>query len=372
MTETEPLSAEAPAPLVWVLAGFKAGDTTQMLALADALGYGYDVKRLVYRSAELLTNRLLRVTLAGLDRSVSSRLEPPWPALIITAGRRNEPVARWIQRAAGGNSRIVHLGRPWAPLDRFDLIVTTPQYQVPARDNVMEIPLPLHNVTPQRLEQWRDRWADRLEQSPAPRWAVLLGGDSGPFVFNAKKAVRLARWVDARVRDEGGSLWVTDSARTPAAAYRAFLANIACPVTAYHWTPRDKTNPYQGFLACADRLVVTGESMSMLTEAAATGRPLYIFDLADCPASAPDPSAVDCRPWWRIAHNYRYKPLTHRLAMRFAPARMRRDISRIQQGMVTAGRAVWAVGDAVADGGEAAALAADLEAVVTRVRSLLE
>ncbi len=370
MTGTDPPSSGAGEPVIWVLAGFKAGDTTQMLALADALELKYEVKRLVYRSAELLANRLLGVTLAGIDRSLSSPLEVPWPDLIITAGRRNEPVARWIRRAAGGRSRIVHLGRPWAPLDRFDLIVTTPQYQLPARDNILEIPLPLHHVTPQRLEMWRDRWAGRLEQSPAPRWAVLLGGDSGPFVFTAAKAARLARWVDRRVRDEGGSLWVTDSARTPAAAWRTFLASLSCPVQSYQWTPGDKANPYPGFLACADRLVVTGESMSMLTEAAATGKPLYVFDLADCPAVAPDPAQADCRHWWRIAHNYRYKPLTHRLAMRFAPRRMRRDIARIQQRLVDSGRAVWAATGAVALASDA--VAADLQTVAARVRSLLQ
>jgi len=369
MTAAQAPGSGGSKPLIWVLAGFKAGDTTQMLALADALGLAYEVKRLVYRSTELLTNLLLRVTLAGIDRARSSPLEAPWPDLIITAGRRNEPVARWIQRAARTGTRIVHLGRPWAPLACFDLIVTTPQYEVPARANVLEIPLPLHGVTPERLAVWRERWAARLETSPAPRWAVLLGGDSGQFVFTAAKAVRLARWVNARVREEGGSLWVSSSARTPPSAWNAFLAALTCQVQAYAWKPGDDANPYQGYLACADRLVVTGESMSMLAEAAATGKPLYIFDLEDCPAVAPDSSAVDCRPWWRIAHNYRYKPLSHRFAMRFAPRRMRRDIARIQEVMVGSGRAVWAVDGAQAS--PSVAFGADLDRVVARVRALL-
>ena len=86
--------------------------------------------------------------------------------------------------------------------------------------------------------------------------------------------------------------------------------------------------------------MVTGESMSMLAEASATGKPLYIFDLSDCPAAGGG-APRDCRPWWRHRHNLRYKPLSHHLAMALAPRRMRRDVSRIQERLVANGRAVW-------------------------------
>ena len=75
-------------PVVWLLHGHKAGDNSQVLALAEALSWPYEIKRLAYRSWELLTNRLLQVTLAGTDPRHSSPLEPPWPDLVITAGSR--------------------------------------------------------------------------------------------------------------------------------------------------------------------------------------------------------------------------------------------------------------------------------------------
>jgi len=83
--------------------------------------------------------------------------------------------------------------------------------------------------------------------------------------------------------------------------------------------------------------VVTGESMSMLGEAVAMGRPLFIFDVGDGDT-----------PWWRLAHSYRYKPLSHRLAMRFGPRRMRREIGNIQDQLVASGRARWLRPDAIA------------------------
>ena len=107
---------------VWCLLGRKAGDNRQVRALADELGWGYEQKQIVARPWELLPHLSLGVTLAGIDRGASTPLEPPWPDLVITAGRRNEPVARWIKHQSGGAAKIVHVGRPWASPERWDLV----------------------------------------------------------------------------------------------------------------------------------------------------------------------------------------------------------------------------------------------------------
>ena len=96
------LSQTTKKPLVWVLLGQKAGDNNQVLALAEQLPWSFQSKHFDYRAFEIITNRLLGATLAGLDRKKSSELSAPWPDLVITAGRRNEPVARWIKRQSGG------------------------------------------------------------------------------------------------------------------------------------------------------------------------------------------------------------------------------------------------------------------------------
>jgi mitochondrial fission protein ELM1 len=365
VADTPPASATPPR--VWLLTGHKAGDNTQVVALAEALCWPFELKRFAYQPWELLSNRLLGVTLAGIDRAGSSPLEPPWPDLVITAGRRNEPVARWIRRQAGGQSRLVHIGRPWAPLDSYDLIVVTPQYFLPERPNILPIELPLHRITPAGLDAVAECWGERFAHLPRPYWSVLLGGNSGPFVFTADKALQLARWLNIRLRTEGGSVLVSNSARTPEPAYAAFLETLKAPLFVFRWGDPAEENPYHAYLALADRLVVTGESMSMLAEASVTGKPLYIFDLSDCPAGDASTSPGRCRPWWSYLHNLRYKPLSHRLAMVLAPQRMRRDVSRIQERLVARGRAVW-VGQRWQGGSKPQE--SDLERAAARVRAL--
>lgn len=356
--------------------GHKAGDNTQVLALAEALDWPFEIKKFAYRKSELLTNRLLGDTLAGVVRQASSRLIPPWPDLVISAGRRNEPIARWIHRQSGGTNRLVHIGRPWAPLERFDLIVTTPQYLLPNCDNLVRNLLPLHRVTEERLVAAAKLWAPRFDDLPRPWFAVLLGGDSGPFVFTPEKGACLGYQINQMARIAGGSALVSDSARTPEATFAAFQSKLDVPAYVYRWRfSSGEENPYFGYLALADSIVATGESMSMLTEACATGKPLQIFDLSDSRARYHNNGKqvivdrpVD-KPWWRFSHNFRFKPLSHRLAMYWGPRRMRRDIGAIQDRLVASGRASWS-GEIIPSGDGRKIPPDDLDRAVARVRGL--
>lgn len=351
-----PSEQNGRTPTVWLLTGHKAGDNSQVIALAEGLGWPYRTLKLCYRPWELVTNRLLGATLAGIDRRASSRLEPPWPDLVITAGRRNEPVARWI-RQQSPQTRLVHIGRPWSPLPTFDLIITTPQYFLPDLPNILHNSLPLHGVSHEALHDAAEQWRPRLEALPRPWIGVLIGGDSGPFVFTTEKGRRLGSQVNALAQAKGASLLVSSSARTPSAAMDAFRQALTVPVYLHEWRAGQSENPYLAYLQLADEFVVTGESMSMLTEVAHTGKPLHIFDLGDEP------------PWWRHAHAFRFKPLSHHLAMRFGPRRMRRDIGNIQQALLTSGRAGW-LGDRCGQPAEFTAVPDDLANAVKRTQQL--
>jgi len=322
---------------VWCLLGKKAGDNTQVRALAEELGWGYEEKHIAARPWELLSHFGDGVTLAGIDRSRSSVLAAPWPDVVLSAGRRNEPVARWVQRQSGGRTRLVHIGRPWAPLSAWDLVITTLQYFLPEQANIVHNSLPLHRVSTDDLIIAGEQLRPQLADLPRPWVVVLMGGDSGRFVMTRAKGSRLGALARDLAAAAGGSLLVTDSPRTPRRAGDALQAQLQGPHFCYRWDS-GKVNPYRGLLALADGFVVTGESMSMLGEAADTGRPLYIFDVGD-----------DTARWWLLPHSYRYKPLSHRLAMRIAPRRMRRDVGNIQNVLVGSGRAQWLQRDMIAE-----------------------
>lgn len=354
-----------PAPegqrLVWCLLGKKGGDNTQVLALCKALGWGCEHKSVIAQPWELLVHMGIGPTLAGIDRIRSSLLQPPWPDLVISAGRRNESVARWIRQQAEvdnpeRHTRLVHVGRPWSALDQWDLLVTTPQYFLPSRDNVHLNELPLHDLQRESLLGDGEDLLQRIGDLPRPYTVLLVGGDSGRFVFTADKGRRLGEAVNQLVQKSGGSLLVSNSPRTPDATFDALLHAVDVPRYSYRWRANASDNPYRGLLALGNAFVVTGESMSMLAEAGAMGQPLYIFDMGD-----------GDKPWWRLAHNYRYKPLSHHLAMAIASPRMRREVGRIQQALVDGGHAAW-LGDP--DAPSVALSSRELAETALRVKAL--
>ena len=319
----------ADEPISWCLLGKKAGDNTQVRALAEALAYPCEEKQIVARRWELLAHLGPGVTLAGIDRSASSDLHAPWPDLVISAGRRTEPVARWIKEKSGGATKLVHIGRPWSPLEIFDLIITTPQYFLPEQANILHNSLPLHQLSQAGLEHAARSVLPQIEQLPPPWIVLLVGGDSGRFVFTPAKAERLAHTAGKLAHSCGGSLLVTDSPRTPLRSGDALQAALPRPHYCHRWGAGGD-NPYLGLLAVGDAFVVTGESMSMLGEASSRGKPLYIYDMGDGDEA-----------WWKRRHNYRYKPLSHRFAMQFGPLRMRRDVGNIQSVLVAEEQASW-------------------------------
>ena len=311
--------------------GEKTGDINQLLALASALGWSWETREFRYRRSELFTNLLFGTTLAGIRGDLSSRLEPPWPDLILTAGRRNEPVARWIKKQAGSHCRIVHLGRPWASLESFDLIITTAQYFLPQASNIVHNELPLFRAGQSAVVESAARLRSHLGGKPSPYTALLIGGNSGAYVFTRSKGRELGRLANALARHSDGSLLITDSRRTPSVFFDAMMAEIDSPYYLWRWeSDSRRENPYWGYLALADQVIVTADSVSMLTEAISTERPVYLFD----------PAERDC--WWMFRpHNWRHQVVSQRLSSWLVPRRMRRDVGKLQDSLVSAGRAAW-------------------------------
>jgi len=320
----------------------RAGDNTQVQALGEALGWPFEIRRFVYNAYETLVNWPFSSSLAGIDKQRSSLLEAPWPDLVLTAGRRNEPIARWIRRQSGGRAKLVHVGRPWARPERWDLVVTTPQYRLASGPNVLQNETPLHRVTPARLKREAERWAGRVADLPRPHVALLVGGKSGPYPFDAASGARLARLASEEARREGGSLLVTTSARTLPETAEALFSGISVPAYRYRWERGVEDNPYFAFLGLADRIIVSADSMSMMTEACATGKPVLLYDTGEGITSMRGDAHAS--PWDALRERLdrpHWNAFVYRMGMHYGPRRISRDIRIVQRLLVETGRAAW-------------------------------
>ena len=275
-TAVQPVGA-AP-PRLWLLLGDKLGDNAQIESLARALGWPCARKRLRFLPGYVRGKPRFGASLHHLDLRASDPLEPPWPDAVLTIGRRPSMAALWLRERSQGRCKLVLVGRPKGRIEDFDLVIATPQYGVPDRENVLRLKLPLMRVEAAELAAARDRWRSELAALDRPLTAVLIGGPTGPYRFDAAAARRLFAAVRHVTSQAPGSCYFCTSRRTPAAFVSALEAVRPASARLYRWSPESGVNPYHGLLALADRFVVTGDSLSMIVEAARLGRPLLIYD----------------------------------------------------------------------------------------------
>jgi mitochondrial fission protein ELM1 len=268
-------SRKARADKTWILTDGSVGMEAQGIAVAEAVGLPFSLKRVRVTGAMRFVPARLQIYIpaARFLGSVSSNepLQAPWPRLIISIGRRSVPIALAVKQLSGAFA--LHIQDPKVPPRRFDLIAAPvhDDFQAP---NAIATFGAVHSVTADRLAAAAKRFAPEVEPLPHPRVSVLLGGDSQAFSFPPEAAAGFGATLAKLARETGGSLLITPSRRTRQASIAA-LETALKDVPHIVWDGSGD-NPYYGFLALGDAIVVTEDSVNMVTEAAGTGKPVYV------------------------------------------------------------------------------------------------
>ena len=283
-----------------VLSNGMAGAEKQAVALAERIGLPFEIRNVVLPTAvaRLPTSLLCAAAGTGYFGSfVGSALASPHPQIAISCGRGSIAASVALREASGGHTLTVHVQRPECSSQWFDLVVV-PRHDVAdassAPPNMILTDGSLHGVSESSLGGARREWQSVLRPLPAPRLAVLLGGTLSrrwwhkPLApeLTAASATALVRSAVAAIAAHDGSLLITTSRRTPPDACDAVANELeaasAAGVSCRLWTPDEAPNPYLGLLAWADQIVVSPDSINMVTEACATGKPVYVLTPEEC------------------------------------------------------------------------------------------
>jgi mitochondrial fission protein ELM1 len=256
-------------PTTWIVTDGGAGYEVQALGIAEALGVVPEVKRITQAPPW----RWLAPWGPVKD---ANAITPPWPDLVIAAGRQSIPFARYIRREAAGKTFVAVLQDPRVPASWFDFV------WVPAHDklrgpNVLATIVSPHRLTPERLAQEATRIGPQIVRLPHPRVAVLLGGTNAVFRFDEQAAVRIGDELAELAKRYKAGLMVTPSRRTGARQAEIIRERIKS-VPGVMWNG-EGANPYFGYLGAADAVLVTCDSVNMVGEAAGTGKPVYVIGL---------------------------------------------------------------------------------------------
>ena len=257
---------------IWAITTGEAGMQSQVMGLAEAIGGDISLKTVQAKApwrwlpGHWAPKRVDAV--AGNPEAFSG----PVPDLVISSGRRSVPMALALRKAG---ALAVHIQNPYSAPRYFDL-VAAPRHDGLTGPNVLQTTAAIHRVTPERLEHAADEWQSHFKDRPRPWIAVLIGGKSRAFAFGRADAELLAAQLQA-LSATGAALLLTTSRRT--GEENTQILREALP-DAYFWTGDiDGPNPYFGLLGLADHIIATCDSVSMISEACSTGKPVHIVQL---------------------------------------------------------------------------------------------
>ena len=268
----------------WVVTEGHVGLRNQGLGLAEAILDGLSGWEMSLRSVRLrfpwyyVPPGLMRTPFSACTAD-SDPVAPPWPDLLITCGGRSTGLSVAIKAASGGSVFTVHIQDPRIDPGYFDLVVV-PEHdrqRMRAGDNVLFGEAALHRVTPDKIAEAAARMGPRYAHLPRPLVAVLIGGANRRYKLTPARMRAIAAELAELARTHHVGLLVTASRRT-GAENEAVLRRALADVPAAIWDGTGE-NPYFAYLGLADAIVATCDSVSMISEACATGKPVHIIEL---------------------------------------------------------------------------------------------
>jgi uncharacterized protein len=273
MENRGPGSKSLSGPRCWLITDDKVGMVVQCRGVADALGLDYVHKQVAPKGLARLLSPWIGPSRSERLGEIGSAFAPPWPDIVVATGRLSIPYIRALSRLAGSDTFTVVLQDPKTGL-RTANVIWVPEHDRLRGDNVITTLTAPHSFSPARLAELRRAAPNAISSLPSPRVTIALGGPSRAYAFTKTDQSRLVAAVRSLAALQTSFL-ITPSRRTPSVLLQAIDA-------ATRGRPRivwrgEGTNPYPNFLASADMLVVTADSVNITGEACATGRPVYVF-----------------------------------------------------------------------------------------------
>ncbi len=266
----------------WVISDGRAGVENQALGLAEAIGLPITLKRVNPRPpwrwlpAAAYPALINRMRALGSFSRPEDEISPPWPDLVVGAGRLAIPYSLAIKALSQGKAFTVQTQDPRIHCAHFDM-VAPPAHDLLAGPNVTPMLGSPNRTTPTKLKIEAQRVAPILAHLPRPLVTVLIGGRSKHYRLPVERMEEIIEDLNALTRTTGAGLAVTASRRTGERNLKTLISGLK-KAPAFVWDGHGH-NPYYGMLGLADHIMVTADSTNMVTEAAGTGKPVHIIDL---------------------------------------------------------------------------------------------
>lgn len=270
MTDTMPMMKTC-----WILTDGSKGMINQCLGVAASLGLEFVQKKIKLKAPWKWLTPYFRLRVGeGLAKD-SDSLKPPFPDMVISCGRQAILPALWIKQASDGRVKIVHIQNPKIDSKHFDALLI-PQHDGVQGFNVIQTVGAPHLVSRQGMALEKEKFpefaATDLNQKVI---GILIGGPCGAYKLDVDSLAILTKNIK-KWRAEGHKVLISPSRRTPPSVIDFLKKEL--DETIYLWDQQGD-NPYFAILGHADALLVTCDSVCMITEASVTEAPVYLVPL---------------------------------------------------------------------------------------------
>jgi len=277
---TEPVSC-------WILSDGRRGIENQALGLAEA---AQRIRPINIATKILTPKGAFKMAQPGAQFSLKSDpekygLNSPFPNLVIGSGRQAIAPLRALKKRCGDEVFTVFVQSPRVSTKHFDMVIA-PEHDRLTGENVFSTIGSTNRVTNEKLIIDTLKFGDQLARLPSPRVAMLIGGNSKTHKLDSishDKHIQAAHTILGQKM----SLLITTSRRTPDFAVEAYQKLASKNQDVWMWDGVD-SNPYFAFLGSADSILVTEDSTNMLTEACATGKPVFSLPMKGKPGKFAD------------------------------------------------------------------------------------
>ena len=234
----------------------RKGHENQSIALAKYLGMPYEVVKIdaAFVGSKLLGYASDKLKLHLKNFIVAQEIPPKTYSAVIGTGSSTYYAVKYLAKMYGAKSVTTMLPRGYRY--DFDLIFAQRHDNPPKQPNIIEIPANFAYVEVQGIYTAQN-----------PSVGIVIGGDNGTFLFDA--ACLSAQLEMIRSLYEGYEIAVTTSPRT-SKEIEELIASYGFDYTVIY--SKDPVNPIPDFLAQCERVFITADSTSMISEAVSFGK----------------------------------------------------------------------------------------------------
>lgn len=265
---------------IWILSDNRPGTASQAIGLASEIGLEYKIINLAYSRLAYLPNFFLSYSLLRLSQKTKKDFQnfDYLPKLIISAGRRAAPIALYLKKKSANQSKIIQIMNPDLNLKKFDFVILPKHDRIKSSPNIIPTIGSLTKVNSKNIIIEQEKFSAWFSNIAKTKIAVMLGGSSKKTKFSQTSAIKLAKIASKIANNMKAKLLILNSRRTSEELTDAVKSNLESDFKFFEWKNLQNENPYLAILGYADFFIITGDSVSMISECCSTGKPVYIFD----------------------------------------------------------------------------------------------